>query len=209
MPNTAGVLPGGGGGGGGGGAGADMPVPADLGWLAWTWNPYVGGQGLGASTYAVIYASLVKVPADATWASISMWLGTAQTPALASADGWQMGLYSAGEVAGGSMTCSLVASTADGAWPLTTPQGFLTLPLSPALAVSAGEVYYAAFLFQGNYHVWPAPLEMALGAGAFSAWPPVRPLVWNAYPGPYSSLPTSLPVTTAMLGGYAYWMAMS
>ena len=172
-------------GGGGGGGGAGGLTPAVYGWQQWSaplWTitnypawPVAGG---------ILLVGMVAGSA-ATWSSAFVRVINVGTSPVT--DENYVGLYAA-TISGGSLSSlALVASSAagaaDNAW---TVAGFTPVDFATAYKVTAGTLYYAAFLANmGGYPDIGGPqgtiygLDSAIPLAAYSS-------------GPYTALPSSL-----------------
>ena len=172
-----------GGGGGGGGSGL---TPAIYGWQQWSaplWT-ITNYPAWPVGNGSILLVGMVAESA-ATWSSAFVRVinvGTSPTP-----NSNYVGLYAATVTSGSLSSLELVASSAagaaDNAW---TVAGFTPVDFATAYKVTAGTLYYAAFLLDmGGQPAIGGPQGTIFGLDS------AIPL--SAYAtGPYSALPSSL-----------------
>lgn len=169
--------------------------PADYGWLAWAYDPYIAYAAALLGTAGLNYLTLIPIRQACTITNILCFVGTAGASLTSGQN--LLGLF--------DNSGNLLSATGDqtSAWGST---GLKTAALSSSQAVSPG-LYYAGFLWNGStapkfsYNAACAP-----GQGANSG-PYPRSALDSTHTGRTTSFANPSTITAFTLA--AFWAALS
>ena len=189
-----------------GGAGQTSWAPADFGYKGWSESVFNANFTTGGPTSGHVYLSPFKVAATGTISTLYGYCySTTGTHFTASQNFF--GFYSVGNDGSGNLEWTLAATSAAGAYEADVAPDLYAVPLSTGLAVTAGQVLYAAILlnYTGsapsfviiNTNLWYFGLVTVTAPAQISGW---------ATTGGNTALPAT--ILTAALGARleaAYW----
>jgi hypothetical protein len=194
----------------GGGGGQSGPIASDFGWVGWSFPPWQVTAGANAvQGRGTTYLTPVKALSTTTVHGIS-YVVAAPSSAPTSGHSY-VGLYSWSGTTPLLGTFTLLGATASGTVDasMETAGGYNEL-LASGVAVTAGDLYYCAFITGTANYVCESPYWFALGINYpnNSAPPPSAPM-GGYYVGGTSTLPSTISAASIdFTPGNMLWMAM-
>ncbi len=131
-----------------GGAGQTSWAPADFGYKGWSESVFNANFTTGGPTSGHVYLSPFKVAATGTISTLYGYCDSTTGTHFTASQNF-FGFYSVGNDGSGNLEWTLAATSAAGAYEADVAPGLYAVPLSTGLAVTAGQVLYAAILL--NY----------------------------------------------------------